>query len=468
MKNIACFCIPAHGHTNPMTVVAAALVRRGNRVRFYSFREFEGKITAAGAEFVPCDEFLPEVNARQMARLMKVSTTEMSLQDIRSTVRMNSFLDAEYASFKPDVVFTDSVCFWGKLSAMKHRVPMVVSTSTFAFNSLSSSYMKHSFGEMLDILGGMPRLSRELKKLKPYGYDVKNVMSLVQNDNSTDTVVYASREYQPYSESFSGHYAFVGPALMTDIVPDKKKERPLIYISMGTVINDRPDLYRNCIAALGDLEADVLISCGRAMDPAALAPLPANVQVQPYVNQQEVLSRADVFISHCGMNSASESLYMAAPMVLYPQTGEQQAVARRVKEMGAGVPLGDDSAKSIRAAALEILNERQYAQAAARCSESFRACPGAEGAAAFIETAPHTTDDPGVLGEVQKRSGLMQLGFWTVMTAFLVLLGTKLGWGYAICLSVIANIVFPMLNKRYTERIYKHLAQARQARRKAD
>ncbi|MDO4483486.1 MAG: hypothetical protein Q4C54_03335 [Clostridia bacterium] len=62
MKNIACFCIPAHGHTNPMTVVAAALVKRGNRVRFYSFRAFEEKIKATGAEFVPCDEFLPEVS----------------------------------------------------------------------------------------------------------------------------------------------------------------------------------------------------------------------------------------------------------------------------------------------------------------------------------------------------------------------------------------------------------------------
>lgn len=195
MKNIACFCIPAHGHTNPMIAVAAALVKRGNRVRFYSFREFEEKITATGAEFVACDAFLPEVTDAQLARLKKVSTTEMSIQDIRSTLRMDSFLTAEFAAFKPDVVFTDSVCFWGKLSAMKHHVPMVVSTSTFAFNSMSSTYMKHSFGEMLDLMGGMPRVGRELKTLQPYGYDVKNVMTLVQNDNRTDTVVYATREY---------------------------------------------------------------------------------------------------------------------------------------------------------------------------------------------------------------------------------------------------------------------------------
>ena len=33
-KRIAFFCIPAHGHTNPMLPVAAELVRRGHTVRF--------------------------------------------------------------------------------------------------------------------------------------------------------------------------------------------------------------------------------------------------------------------------------------------------------------------------------------------------------------------------------------------------------------------------------------------------
>ncbi len=32
MKRIAFFCIPAHGHTNPMLPVAAELVKRGNSV----------------------------------------------------------------------------------------------------------------------------------------------------------------------------------------------------------------------------------------------------------------------------------------------------------------------------------------------------------------------------------------------------------------------------------------------------
>ena len=385
MKKIAFFCIPAHGHTNPMLPVAAELVRRGNIVRFYSFKEFEEKIKAAGADFISCDSFLPELTEQEEVGLKNVSTTEMTIQDIRITLGMDDFLNKEYASFQPDVVYTDSVCFWGKLSAWKHQIPMIVSTSTFAFNQMSSQYMKNSLRELADLIFGLPRVSKELKKLEPYGYHVKSVLSLVQSDNDTDSVVYTSRKFQPYAESFSEHYTFVGPSVFSTVMPQKEKERPLIYISMGTVINDRPDFYHKCIDALRDIDAEVVISCGNAMDQKLLGTLPDNISVYSYVDQLDVLSRADVFITHCGMNSVSESLYMAAPMILYPQTREQRAVARRVTEVGAGILLRDDSSEGIRIAVQEILNNTAYAKAANECSLDFRACSGPIGAAEFIE-----------------------------------------------------------------------------------
>ena len=389
MKKAAFFCIPAHGHTNPMLPVAAELVRRGNIVRFYSFKEFKEKIKATGADFISCDSFLPQLTEQEAAGLKHVSTTEMTVQDIRITLAMDDFLNKEFASFQPDVIYTDSVCFWGKLSAWKHHIPMVVSTSTFAFNQMSSKYMKNSLKEMADLIFGLPRISKELKKLEPYGYHVKNVLSLVQSDNDTDSIVYTSRKFQPYAESFSEHYAFVGPSVFSTATPKKEKELPLIYISMGTVINDRPDFYSKCIDALRNLDAEAIISCGNAMDQELLGTLPDNIRVYSYVDQLDVLSRADVFITHCGMNSVSESLYMATPMVLYPQTGEQHAVARRATEIGAGILLRDDSPKGIRTAVQEILHNTAYAKATNECSLDFRACSGAIGAAEFIENAPH-------------------------------------------------------------------------------
>ena len=390
MKHIMFFCIPAHGHTNPMLPAAKELVSRGHEVRFYSFHEFEEKINKTGAKFIPCDQYLPDVTEKELKRIKKVSTTEMTVTDIKATINMDPFLQKEEEEFKPDVIYTDSVAFWGKLTAWKYKIPMVCSTSTFAFNQMSSRYMKMSARETADMIFGLPRISKELKKLKAYGYHVDNALTLIQNDNDTDTIVYTSRKFQPFAETFSEHYAFVGPSVFSDAEPDKAKDRPLIYISMGTVVNDRPDFYTKCIKSVKDKNVDVIISYGKYMDSKELGTLPDNVKAYPYVDQLDVLSKADVFITHCGMNSVSESLYMATPMVLYPQTGEQYAVARRTEEVGAGVILKDESAEGIWKAVDQILQNKSYADAAMEYSRDFRSCSGAAGAASFIETAPHT------------------------------------------------------------------------------
>lgn len=464
-KRIAFFCIPAHGHTNPMLPVAAELVRRGHTVRFYSFGgtgglpDFSEKIRKTGAEFVPCDACMPAVSAEEVAGLKRVSITEMTVQAIRITIAMDAFLDAEFKAFRPDVVYTDSACFWGKLNAWKHHVSMVVSTSTFAFNQLSSTYMKHPPAEIADMVFGLARIGKALKSMEPYGYKVKNPLTLVQSDNRTDSVVYTSRRFQPYAESFSGHYAFVGPSVFSDAVPDKKKARPLVYISLGTVINEQPDFYGKCFEALKDLDADVLISCGNAVDREKLGVPPENFELQPYVDQLDVLSRADVFITHCGMNSVSESLYMATPMVLYPQTGEQAAVAKRAAELGAGVLLKDDSVGGIRAAVQEILDHASYRDAAEAGSRDFRACSGPSGAADFIESAPHQWDGIDVLKELNKTNVRFQIVYNLIAVALIVLAGLLFGWKYVWLIGVAAGIISKPIGKCVQNRRYAQLVK---------
>ncbi|MBQ6365087.1 MAG: glycosyl transferase [Oscillospiraceae bacterium] len=393
MKKIAVFCIPAHGHTNPLLPVVTELVHRGDQVRFYSFEEFREKIEKTGAEFISCDRFLDELSAGEAAGLKAVSSTEMTIQDIRITINMTDFLQEEFGTFKPDVVFSDSVCFWGKLNAWKYKVPLVISTSTFAFNKMSSGYMKQSPREIVGLITGMPRVNRELKKLRKLGYRFKGLLSLVQSDNVTDNIVYTSEKFQPYRESFSDHYLFAGPSVFSDKQPEKDPGKPLVYVSMGTVINDRPDFYSKCIEALKDENVEVIISCGKAVDANSLGALPDNIKVFPYVDQLDVLSRTSVFITHCGMNSVSESLYMASSMAFYPQTNEQEAVARRAYEIGAGEYLRDDSVDGIKKTVRTLLADPKYLRAAKACSDDFKSCPGVKGAADFIETAPHLSAD---------------------------------------------------------------------------
>ena len=450
MKKIMFFCIPAHGHHNPTLPVAAELVKKGNAVRYFSFEEFREKIENTGAEFIACDSFLPELTKEQEEAVKNVSTTEMTILDLQTTARMDGFLKEQVETFAPDVIVSDSVCFWGKLTARKYRIPLVTSTTTFAFNKYSSQYMKSSFAEIRDMMKGSKRVKAELKKLEQYGYHEKSIMPLVQNDNYSDTIVYATKKYQPCSDTFSKHYAFVGPSVFSPGEPRKNRDRPLIFISLGTVINDRPDFYHRCTEALADMDADVVIACGRTMDPESLGRLPENIKVYPHVEQLDLLARADVFLTHCGMNSVSESLLMATPMVLFPQTNEQRAVAKRAEETGAGLLLKEDSAEAIRAAIDVVLKDRKYADKAKECSEDFRNAPGPEGAAEFIESAPH------LMPEEDKRMirneilpGVFQLVFWIVAILLMVLL-SKLPdfqtW-WILVWAVAANVVFVPFKK---------------------
>lgn len=89
--------------------------------------------------------------------------------------------------------------------------------------------------------------------------------------------------------------------------------------------------------------------------------LPENFIVRNAGDQISVLQKADVFITHCGMNSRKESLYFGVPMVLFPQHSEQRMVA-------------------------EVLTNPAYQEEAQKLSESFREAGGALEATNVIQS----------------------------------------------------------------------------------
>ena len=379
---IAWFCIPAHGHTNPTLGLVKTLTEAGHQVWYFSFEEFRQKIESAGATFISCDGYDFEMEDKDNADRVgkdKVFATELL---VSSTLALDEMTARVIGEIRPDVVVSDSVAFWGKLAAMKHGLPYVSSTTTFAFNRYSAKYMQESAWDIARMLWAMPRINRQLKRLREKGYPVKSLLDIVQNDNDTNTIVYTSKYFQPCSETFSDRYHFIGPSIRPVTDPVEKTAEKTVYISMGTV-NQNRQFYRNCINALAPTGWQVIISMGTNTD--HFDDLPDNIQVHESVDQMAVLSIADAFITHCGMNSASEGLYFSVPLVLFPQTPEQDAVAKRTEELGAGVRLKSISEEDVLDALTTVINEPQYKEGAARVSESFKSSGGMAEAKAFLE-----------------------------------------------------------------------------------
>ena len=386
MSKIAFFCIPAHGHTNPTLAVVNELVRRGNEVRYYSYDSLKEKIQATGAEYISCDSYDNQMNLTPQdgKRIGKdiVFSTEIL---VKTTLAMDDTIIDELSQWEPDCIVADSVAIWGKLAAYKLSVPFISSTTTFAFNRYSSKIMKQNITQLFTMLFSIPKANKLIKKLQVKGYPVKNVLSILQNDNDTNTIVYTSPEFQPYSETFSDKYTFVGPSIRTLDHQVIKPQRRTIYISMGTVNNIMEDFYRKCIVALKDSDFDVIMSVGEFIDIEKLGDLPQNFTIAKSVNQIEVLQQVDGFLTHCGMNSVNEALYYKVPLVMFPQTTEQGGVAYRVNELGAGVYLQEDSPEKIKEAIQEVLDNHLYKQSADEISKGFHRCGGYRLAADKIE-----------------------------------------------------------------------------------
>lgn len=387
MSKIAFFCIPAHGHTNPTLEVVKKLIHQGHEVRYYSYECMREKIEATGVEYISCDDYdfeqkLTPADGKRIAEDMSFAIEIL----VNSTLAMDAALLEQIKQWNPDCIVADSMALWGKLIAKKLNIPFVSSTTTFAFNKESAKVMRGSLKDLFKVLIQMGKANKHIKRLQENGYDIKNVLEIIQNDNDTDTIVYTSPEFQPYSDTFSDKYIFVGPSIRsTNNVFEKTREK-LVYISMGTVNNDMTVFYKNCIDALKDSDYQVVLSVGGQVDIKQLeeyvikSESKAQFQVFPYVNQIAVLEKADAFITHCGMNSVSEALYFKVPLVMYPQTNEQKGVAFRVNELEAGLYLSGDSISEIRIALKELLQQSKYKEQATVISNSFSKCGGSEAA----------------------------------------------------------------------------------------
>jgi hypothetical protein len=149
----------------------------------------------------------------------------------------------------------------------------------------------------------------------------------------------------------AAEYQFVGYPSDGHQRPSRRSDPPLVYLSFGTEVMD--NLWpaqeptrtgvRRLVAGLArrwePLGIDVVFA---TQGQTVLDEYPANWTVRGNVDQQKVLSRADVFVTHGGANSVHEAVLSKVPMVVTPFFGDQTLTSRRVEQMGIGVALGSD------------------------------------------------------------------------------------------------------------------------------
>jgi zeaxanthin glucosyltransferase len=140
---------------------------------------------------------------------------------------------------------------------------------------------------------------------------------------------------------------------------------PVIYASMGTILNGRLDVFRTIIAAVAKHKGlQLVLSVGDQVDPEQIGPVPSNAII---VKQA--------------------TLAQGVPQVAIPVTYDQRAVAARIadKQTGAVTSLDKLTADHLSTLLNEVLNDFTYRDNAGKLQKAIAEANGLSVAADLIE-----------------------------------------------------------------------------------
>jgi MGT family glycosyltransferase len=163
---------------------------------------------------------------------------------------------------------------------------------------------------------------------------------------------------------------------------------PLIYASMGTLMNGRAEVFRTIAAAVRRHEGlQLVLSIGNQLDSKQIGCVPSNTIVVQQAPQLELLKRATVCITHAGLNTVLESLAQGVPQLAIPITYDQPGVAARIahKKTGVVTSLAELTADHLSGLLREVLNESSYRTNARKLQKAIAEANGLSVAADLIE-----------------------------------------------------------------------------------
>jgi MGT family glycosyltransferase len=344
--------LPFSGHTNPTLELAKTFVSLGHKVDYVHSPDWKKKIEKTGADFIPYDGY--------------PATLSPSKKEIKSwwaAYRTVKRVGKEY-----DCLIYEMLFLPGKSLADQLGIPVFRLFSTFTLNEKVLNDFGKTGGWYMTSLFRHPLLyslvSNFLKRKfnLRYGDIAKEMVDNAPKLNFTYTI----KEFQIYPDDFDDkHYKYVGPAVESRDEGNfdfTKMDKPIIYISLGTLLNTSAKFFRKCIKAFQNQPVSVIMSIGNIVTKKQLGKIPDNFFIYTFVPQLKVLQNASLFITHGGMNSVNEALFYGVPMLVIPIGNDQPTVARQVEilHLGKYMDRKNLDARSLQTASAEILGNNIY------------------------------------------------------------------------------------------------------------
>jgi UDP:flavonoid glycosyltransferase YjiC (YdhE family) len=359
------------GHADPLVPVAREARRAGHDVAFTGRRSAAGTVEANGFPLVggpadPADgrhEVTPLL-AFDMERELRVLRVHYAGRLARERAKLLLELAGDW---RPDLVVCDEVDFGGMIAAERLAVPhatVLVAASGFVRPEV-----------VVDPLNAI-RAGHGLPPDPTFAMPSRHLV------------------ISPIPPSFRDP-AFPLPANAISIRPDviagartRSTSPPTVYFTLGTVFNmESGDLFDRVLTGLRELPIRLIVTVGRELDPQRFGSQPANVRIERFIPQEELLPMCHVAVNHGGSGSVLGALAHGVPMVVLPMGADQSLNAGRCEVLGVGIALDPVGAtpEAVAAAVSTVLGDPSYRVAAARIRDEFAALQGPEAVVPLLE-----------------------------------------------------------------------------------
>ncbi|GGV89461.1 macrolide-inactivating glycosyltransferase [Streptomyces gelaticus] len=381
--HVAMIGIPAVSHVLPSLEIIRELVARGHRVTYANDPAVAGLIEATGAEFVPYKSVLPVADNDWPED--PIGAMGVFLDD---AVQALPQLRAVYDRDPADLYLYDIGAYPARVLAETQGRPLMQLSPTFVG---WEGYDQDVAAQLWQLPGADAYRARFTRWLADCGASTTDMEAFC--GRPAHTLATIPKAMQPHADRVdTGTVTFVGPCFGTR-ADTAAWTRPagaenVLLVSLGSAFTNRPEFYRQCLAAYGDLPGwHVVLQIGKYTDPAELGDIPSNVEVHSWVPQLAILEQADAFVTHAGMGGSSEGLFTGVPMIAVPQAADQFTNADRLVELGVARRIDTDqaTAEALRTALTGLVTDPEVARRSARLRAAARAEGGTTRAADLIE-----------------------------------------------------------------------------------
>lgn len=416
------------GHLSSFTTLAKRLEKAGYQVSFVGVIDDKEKVEQSGfAYHVVAEELFP-LGAIEKLKKATFSRSRSPLKQMKEGKILQQKLDemlyafADEISGKYDLVIADGMVSHGVLVASKAKIPFITLHATIPFdNPLSPSVLLRDPPNIDGSLSLKNRIAksryRHLLTFNPIklishlfmmgfsrllmGSRQSNQKILQQKFGFTDE--FFPRENASLAQSYPSMVTFpksfdfnlptLPETFYIDALIDEdtgssgdfdfkflEQGKTVVYAALGCQSHNWMQRF------MGTKFYDMLIATFEKRDDCVLVLAAGifteelqkkcnakNIKIVDWAPQKQILKKADMMITHCGINSVKECIHNKVPMLCFPVMGDQTGSAARVKYHRLGV-FGDilrTKSSELDAMVEEIIKNPVYKLSLARMKREF-------------------------------------------------------------------------------------------------